>query len=94
MVCQMELTSRLLSGVSFGCVTENSEIDPAAQLAEQTPDHLLTILDKGFYALVLLHYWQTCGTERRWMLPLRKDAKYRALQKQGQGSELIELVLS
>jgi hypothetical protein len=94
MVCQMELTSHLLSGVSFGSVTETSEIDLAAQLAEQTPDHSLTILDKGFYAPGLLHYWQTCGTERHWMLPLRKDAKYRVLQKQGKGSELIELDLS
>jgi hypothetical protein len=94
MVCQMELTSHLLSGVSFGSVTETSEVDLAAQLVEQTPDHSLTILDKGFYAPGLLHYWQTSGEERHWMLPLRKDAKYRVLQKQGSGSELIELDLS
>ncbi|MCW6034658.1 IS4 family transposase [Pantoea sp. JK] len=94
MVCQMELTSHLLSGVSFGSVTETSEVDLAAQLVGQTPDHSLTILDKGFYAPGFLHYWQTSGVERHWMLPLRNDAKYRVLQKQGSGSELIELDLS
>lgn len=94
MVCQMELTSHLLSGVSFGSVTETSEVDLAAQLVEQTPDHSLTILDKGFYAPGLLHHWQTSGTERHWMLPLRKDAKYRVLKKLGTGNELIELDMS
>ena len=45
MVCQMEVTSHLLSGVAFGSVSETSEVDLAARLAEQTPDHTLTILD-------------------------------------------------
>ncbi|MDO6410138.1 IS4 family transposase [Pantoea phytobeneficialis] len=94
MVCQMEVTSHLLSGVSFGSVTETSEVDLAAGLVKQTPDNSLTILDKGFYALGLLHYWQTSGTGRHWMLPLRKDAKYRVLKKLDKGHELVEFDLS
>ncbi|WP_336702696.1 IS4 family transposase, partial [Pantoea dispersa] len=50
MVCQMEVTSHLLSGVAFGSVSETSEVELAARLAAQTPAHSLTIMDKGFYA--------------------------------------------
>ncbi|QGY28912.1 IS4 family transposase [Pantoea cypripedii] len=94
MVCQMEVTSHLLTGVRFGSVSEVSEVGLAAQLVEQTPDHSLTILDKGFYASGLLHHWQTSGTERHWMIPLRKDAKYRVKEKLGADQELVELTLS
>lgn len=48
MVCHMEVTSHLLSGFAFGSVSETSEVDLAAWLAEQTPAHSLTIMDKGF----------------------------------------------
>ncbi|APS32798.1 Transposase [Serratia marcescens] len=94
MVCQMEVTSHLLTGVSFGSVSETSEVDLAAQLAEQTPEHSLTILDKGFYALGLLHHWSASGAEKHWMLPLRKDAQYRVRERLGAGQELVELKLS
>ena len=94
MVCQMELTSHLLSGVSFGSVSETSEVDLAAQLAQQTPEHSLTILDKGFYALGLLHHWQSAGVEKHWMIPLRKGAQYQVREKLGAGHELVELSLT
>lgn len=81
MVCQMEVTSHLLTGVSFGSVSETSEVDLAAQLAEQTPEPSLTILDKGFYALGLLHHWSASGTEKHWMFPLRKDAQYHVRER-------------
>ncbi|WP_299998782.1 IS4 family transposase [uncultured Cedecea sp.] len=94
MVCQMEVTSHLLSGVTFGSVSETSEVDLAAQLAEQTPDNSLTIMDKGFYALGLLHHWQASGIEKHWMIPLRKGTQYLVLEKLGPGHELVEISLT
>lgn len=94
MVCQMEVTSHLLTGAAFASVSECGETDLAAKLIAQTPDHSLTLLDKGFYALGLLHAWQTAGTERHWLIPLRKGAQYRVTRKQGTGQELVELRLS
>lgn len=94
MVCQMEVTSHLLSAVAFTSVSESGEADLAAQLVEKTPDHSLTFFDKGFYALGLLHYWQSTGTERHWMLPLRKGAQYQVVRKMGSGQALVELRLS
>lgn len=94
MVCQMEVTSHLLTGTAFGSVSTTSEIDLAAQLAEQTPEHTLTLMDKGFYALGLLHHWQSEGVEKHWLIPLKKDAQYKVVQKQGKGDEIVELNVS
>lgn len=94
MVCQMEVTSHLLTGAAFASVSEGGETDLAAKLIAQTPDRSLTLFDKGFYALGLLHAWQTAGTERHWLIPLRKGAQYRVTGKLGAGQELVELRLS
>lgn len=54
MLCQMELTSHLLvQAVMESCAV--NEMVLAEQLIERTPDHSLTLFDKGFYSLGLLH---------------------------------------
>ncbi len=54
MLCQMELTSHLLTqAVMESCAV--NEMVLAEQLIERTPDHSLTLFDKGFYSLGLLH---------------------------------------
>lgn len=93
LVCQMELTSHLLTGAAFKTVS-SSEIDLTNELIPTTPDHSLTIFDRGFYALGLLERWQRTGTERHWMLPLKKGAQYTVLNKLGKGHELVELKLT
>ncbi len=90
MVCQMELTSHLLTASAFDSVAQN-EMTLAAKLIDSTPDHSLTLFDKGFYSLGLLHQWQTTGIERHWLLPLRKGTQYRVLHKLGKEQALIEL---
>lgn len=94
MVCQMEVTSHLLSAVAFDSVSDAGEAELAAQLIAKTPDHSLTIMDKGFYALGLLHRWQSSGEERHWMLPLRKGAQYEVVRNLGPGQSLVTLRLS
>lgn len=93
MVCQMELTSHLLTAAAFDSVAEN-EMTLAAQLVDKTPDHSLTLFDKGFYSLGLLHQWQSTGTERHWLLPLRKGTQYRVVNKLCAGNALVELTTS
>ncbi len=66
MVCQMEVTSHLLSAVAFDSVSECGEAELVAQIIDRTPDHSLTLMDKGFYALDLLHRWQSSGTEKHY----------------------------
>ena len=93
MVCQMELTSHLLTAAAFDSVAE-SEMTLAARLIASTPDYSLTLFDKGFYSLGLLHQWHRTGTERHWLLPLRKGTQYRVVRKRGHGDEQVELTPS
>lgn len=93
MVCQMELTSHLLTAAAFDSVAE-SEMNLAARLIDKTPDHSLTLFDKGFYSLGLLHQWNSTGTERHWLLPLKKGTQYRIVEKLGSGNALVELSTS
>ncbi|WOE67259.1 IS4 family transposase [Aeromonas allosaccharophila] len=90
MLCQMELTSHLLTqAVMESCAV--NEMVLAEQLIERTPDHSLTLFDKGFYSLGLLHAWQTAGSERHWLLPLKKGTQYEVVRKLGRQDVLVHL---
>lgn len=78
---------------AFGSVAM-SETSLTGTLIAQTLDHTLILFDKGFYALGLLHQWHTTGTERHWLLPLKKGAQYRIIATNKPGDELIELTPS
>lgn len=93
MVCHMELTSHLLNGASFDSVSK-SEVDLTVPLIDNAPSNSLTIFDRGFYALGLLHKWRASGEEKHWLIPLRKGAQYTVIAKLGRGQELVELKLS
>ncbi|SVI34064.1 IS4 ORF [Shigella sonnei] len=93
MVCQMELTSHLLTAAAFGTM-KNSENELAEQLIEQTGDNTLTLMDKGYYSLGLLNAWSLAGEHRHWMIPLRKGAQYEELRKLGKGDHLVKLKTS
>ncbi|MDR6235374.1 IS4 family transposase [Pseudomonas oryzihabitans] len=90
MVCQMELTSHLLVSSAFDAYASN-EMKLAERLIESTPDHSLTLFDKGFYSLGLLHRWQRTGHERHWLLPLRKGAQYEVVRAWGKQDALVSL---
>lgn len=90
MVCQMELTSHLISGASFDCVSVN-EMLLAVDLIKTTPDYSLTLFDKGFYSLGLLYEWQQHGKERHWLLPLKAGTQYKIVRKIGSSDSIVEL---
>ncbi|UXI00145.1 IS4 family transposase [Photobacterium sp. TY1-4] len=90
MVCQMELSSHLITGSAFDDYAVN-EMVLAEKLIETTPDHSLTMFDKGFYSLGLLHQWHQAGTERHWLLPLKKNTQYEIVQSLGRNDKLVSL---
>ena len=93
MLCQMELTSHLLvQAVMESCAV--NEMVLAEQLIARTPDHSLTLFDKGFYSLGLLHAWQSAGVERHWLLPLKKGTQYEVVRKLGRQDALVLLKTS
>ncbi len=80
MVCLMELSSHLINASAFD--SENvSEMRLAAQLTDKTPDNSITLFDKGYYSLGLLHHWQSAGENRHWLLPLKKNTQYEVISR-------------
>lgn len=65
MVCQMELSSHLITASAFDSFATN-EMHLAARLAAETADDSITLFDKVFYSLGLLHHWQDAGNNRHW----------------------------
>ena len=90
MVCQMELTSHLITGSTFDSVASN-EMILAESLIQTTPDHSLTLFDRGFYSLGLLHRWQCDGTEKHWLIPLKKGTQYDVIRSLSQHDQIIRL---
>jgi hypothetical protein len=76
MVCQMELSSHLITASVFDDY-KVSEMRLAEKLIDKTADNSLTLFDRGFYSLGLLHKWQTTGKERHWLIPLKKERNTR-----------------
>ncbi|WP_429078951.1 transposase, partial [Aeromonas veronii] len=71
-----------------------NEMVLAERLVARTPDHSLTLFDKGFYSLGLLHAWQTTGSERHWLLPLKRGTQYEVVRKLGRQDVLVRLKTS
>lgn len=93
MLCQMELTSHLLTQTVMDSAGVN-EMLLAEQLIDNTPDHSLTLFDKGFYSLGLLHAWQQAGVARHWLIPLKKGTQYEIIRKLGRQDVLVRLTTS
>lgn len=93
MVCQMELSSHLLSAAAFDSIAV-SEAQLTEQLIADTPNQSLTLFDKGFYSLGLLHRWQTAGDQRHWLIPLRRGAQYTILKKRSANDALVAIKTS
>ncbi|MBU3054655.1 MAG: IS4 family transposase, partial [Pseudomonas indica] len=50
--------------------------------------------DRGFYSLGLLHHWQQAGTQRHWLIPLRKGARYDVIHRLGRQDVIVSLPIS
>ena len=90
MVCQMELSSHLITASAFDDYAVN-EMILAEKLIDSTPDNSLTLFDRGFYSLGLLHQWQTTGNERHWLIPLKKNVQYEVVRSLGRNDKIVQL---
>jgi len=90
MVCHMELTSHQLISSEFDNYKTN-EMKLAERLIERTPDHSLTMFDKGYYSLGLLNRWHQSGKERHWLIPARPDLQYEVISSIGKNDHIIKL---
>lgn len=82
--------SHLMTASAFGDY-EVSETKLAERFIAHTPDHSLTFFDRGFYSLGLLHQWQSEGTEKRLLIPLRKGTQYAHVRKISHQQSIVRL---
>lgn len=89
----MEVSSHLLLDSSFDarCV---GEMTLAQRLLPSVPDDSLTLFDRGYYSLGLLHEWQNQGINTHWMLPARKDLQYQIKSQLGEHDHIVTLSTS
>lgn len=90
MVCHMELTSHQLITSEFDNYKTN-EMKLAERLIDRTPNHSVTMFDKGYYSLGLLNRWHQAGEERHWLIPARPDLQYEVISTVGKNDQLISL---
>ncbi|WP_299011940.1 IS4 family transposase [uncultured Shewanella sp.] len=90
MVCLMELSSHLIAGSAFDDY-KVSEMRLAEQLIDKANDHSLTLFDRGFYSTGLLHQWANTGTERHWLIPLKKSTQYEIVRKLGRQDAIVRI---
>lgn len=90
MVCHMELTSHQLISSEFDNYKTN-EMKLAERLIERTPNHSLTMFDKGYYSLGLLNRWHQTGEQRHWLIPARPDLQYEVISSVGKNDLIVAL---
>ena len=90
MVCLMELSSHLIAGSAFDDY-KVSEMRLAEQLIGKANDHSLTLFDRGFYSTGLLDQWAKTGTERHWLIPLKKSTQYEVVRKLGRQDAIVRI---
>jgi hypothetical protein len=71
MLCQMELTSHLLTNSVFNSVEVN-EMNLVLGFIDKTLDNSLTLFDWDFCSLDLVNRWKNTGRTRNWLIPLKK----------------------
>jgi hypothetical protein len=63
----------------------------AEELIDNSPDNSVTLFDKGYYSLGLLHQWHQSGEQKHWMLSARKDWQYDIVQRLSKNDLIIRL---
>lgn len=89
----MEVSSHLLLDSSFDA-RHVGEMSLAERLLSSVPDSSLTLFDKGYYSLGLLHKWSQQGKDTHWMLPARKDLQYQVERNISDHDKIVTLFTS
>lgn len=93
MVALMALRSHVLAAARFGPYS-CGEVTLAAELWDAIPDDSLVVMDRNFSAARDLHRISTTGTNRQWLIRLKKDVKLKRVEKLGDKDHIVELTVS
>lgn len=93
LTCLMNVRSHIILRAVAGQYTE-SELYQASQMLEYVPDNSVLLMDKLYHSAKLLLELESCGDNRFWVTPLRKDIKYDVLEVYASNDHLVERDLS
>lgn len=89
----MEVSSHLLLDSAFDG-RHVGEMSLAQQLLPAVPEQSLTLFDRGYYSLGLLHRWQNIGQDTHWMIPAKKHLQYQVEHTMGGNDAIVTLSTS
>ena len=74
----------------------SQQLNEASETTDRPPPRIssLTLSDRGFYSLGLLHKWQPTGAERHWLMPLKKGTQYEVVPRWGSQDAVVLLSTS
>lgn len=93
MCCLMEVSSHLLLGSAFDG-RHVGEMSLARDLISRVPSQSLTLFDRGYYSVGLLHQWQQSGDNTNWMIPAQKNLQFSVVRQLSNNDALISLTPS
>ena len=96
LVAVLAARSHLICAVNFGPYQGKQTGEQALMkpLWDEVPDNSLIIVDKGFFDLGPLYLFQIKRENRHWLVPAKKNTRWKTIKKFADGDELVELNLS
>lgn len=92
-VTLMTLRTHLLAAARFGPY-DRSETTYARSFWPQVPDESLVIVDRNFFDAKVLIPLNSHGVSRHWLVPAKRNFRWRVLRRLGPGDDLVEMNVS
>lgn len=91
MVALMALQTHLIVEAVIGGFKGTSEVAFGEQLLPAIVGDSLTLLDRGFLSVWLLHRITSEGCNRHWLTRIKKTTRWTVIQTYGPGDQLVEI---
>jgi hypothetical protein len=94
-VTLMAARSHLLVDAVIGPFHGKGTAEPslARPMWDGVPDHALLIADRNFIDYAQLHRFRHTGTDRHWLVHMKKNLAYQPVRDLGDGDQLVEVVI-
>jgi len=89
----MSLRSRMIRDVKFG-PSSTGEVTYAKGLVDSAPSQSLTLFDSCYLSAQLMLNWQSAGTNKHWLTPLKRNTQYRIIHSYADNDHLVEMAVS
>ncbi|WP_083698243.1 IS4 family transposase, partial [Shewanella sp. UCD-KL21] len=93
LVSLISTETRMVLGAAFdGCHV--GEITLAQRIVQDASDNSLTLFDRCYFSADLLLNWQSAGTQRHWLTPVKSKMRYEVVEEFANNDLLIDMPVS